>query len=237
MTNDQFLADGRYCDWHDPAILSCAREVTQGLSAPIARAIALFQFVRDDVRYTFGPWGIPASDTLQRREGVCTNKANLLVALFRATGIPAAFGLLQVNPREYYGVVAPPYLKPFVSDRSLHVYAAARLEDVWVRCDPSTDREIATKTAHYCRQTRLIEWDGRQDALDFLQPQHVYADLGLRACIDDLLDKPARHAQPETLAAINDYVRFIRTSPPFASAEALIAHYARERGIAPGEPT
>lgn len=227
----EFFGHGRYCNWRDPAVLACARRLTADHTTPVDRAVVLFRFVRDEVRYMFGPWGVSATDTLRRREGVCTNKSNLLVALLRAVDIPAAFGLLHVNPREYYGVVAPPYLKPFVSDRSLHVYAAAHLNGTWVRCDPSTDREIAERTAHFCRQTRLIEWDGRQDALDFLQPQHVYADLGLRAGIDELLDKPARHAQPATLEAINDYVRFIRAHPPFPTAEALIARYAHERKL------
>lgn len=226
---NEFLADGRYCNWRDPTIVACARSVTEGIASPTGRAIALFRFVRDEIRYAFGPWGIPASVTLAAHEGVCTNKSNLLVALFRAADVPAAFGVLEVNPQEYFGSIAPPYLKPFVSHHSVHVYAAAHLADTWVRCDPSTDVELSRKTAHFCRQTRLIEWDGRQDALDFLQPQHVYADRGLHACIDGLLEKPARNAQPATLAAINDYVRFIREEPPFPSAEALIDAYAAAR--------
>ncbi len=229
MTMDDFFAHGRYCDWREPAIVDCARDVAAGATTPAERAIALFRFVRDEVRYAFGPWGIPATVTLAAREGVCTNKSNLLVALFRAAGVPAAFGVLEVNPQEYFGSIAPPYLKPFVSSHSVHVYAAAHLGDAWVRCDPSTDVALSRKTAHFCRQTRLIEWDGRQDALDFLQPQHVYADRGLHACIDDLLDKPARNAQPATLAAINEYVRFIRSEPAFPTADALIAAYAAFR--------
>jgi hypothetical protein len=223
---DEFIVHGRYCYWREPAVLACARSLVDDGMPPTERATALFRFVRDEVRYAFGPWGVPATETLAAREGVCTNKSNLLVALFRAAGVPAAFGVLEVNPQEYFGSIAPPYLKPFVSHHSVHVYAAAHLGDAWVRCDPSTDVELSRKTAHFCRQTRLIEWDGRQDALDFLQPQHVYADRGLHACIDDLLDKPARNAQPATLAAINDYVRFIRETPVFPSADALIAAYA-----------
>jgi hypothetical protein len=226
---DEFLAHGRYCNWREPAVVECARSQVDPSMTPTERAIALFRFVRDQVHYAFGPWGVPATATLAAREGVCTNKSNLLVALFRAADVPAAFGVLEVNPQEYFGSIAPPYLKPFVSQHSVHVYAAARLADAWVRCDPSTDVELSQKTSHFCRQTRLIEWDGRQDALDFLQPQHVYADRGLHACIDDVLDKPARNAQPATLAAINDYVRFIREAPAFPTADALIAAYAALR--------
>jgi hypothetical protein len=200
--------------------------------------VRLFEGVRDHVRYTFMPWNARASDTLASREGMCTNKSNLLVALLRASRIPAAYGVLRVNPREYYGVIAPDLLKPLASTRSIHVYAAAFLDDRWVRCDPSTDADIAAKTSHFCRQTRLIHWDGRQDALDFLQPQHVYGDEGLHANIDHLLDKPPRHAKPGTLAVLNAYTRFIREHPPFESAAELLTSYlarARSTDLSAGD--
>jgi hypothetical protein len=156
---------------------------------------------------------------------MCTNKANLLVSLLRAAGIPAAYGVLRVNAREYFGVIGPQFLTRYMSAESTHVYAAAFLGGRWVKCDPSTDRELANRTAHFCRQTQLIEWDGDHDALDFLDPRHIYADLGLYASIDELLAKPSRGATPERFALWNDYLGFIRAQPPYASSEALITAY------------
>jgi len=97
-----------------------------------------------------------------------------------------------------------------------------------VRCDASTDRELAELTSHWCRQTRLLDWDARHDALDFLDPSHVHADLGLEANIDDLLAKSARNAQPDLLERGNQYLAFIRSHPPFGSAGELIDAYRRE---------
>jgi hypothetical protein len=149
--------------------------------------------------------------------------------MLRRSGIPAAYGVLHVNPLEYFGNLTPDFLRALRTieprSTSTHVYAAVYLGGRWVKCDASTDAEISAKTAHFCRQTRLIEWDGEHDALDALEPAHIYEDLGVGASIDDLLDKPPRNATPVKLAVLNDYVRFIRNQPPFPSAEALISAY------------
>jgi hypothetical protein len=105
---------------------------------------------------------------------------------------------------------------------------AAHIERRWVRCDPSTDRQLVSLTAHWSPQTRLAEWDGRLDALDFLDPAHIHADLGLHASVDDLLSKPALNAKPDLLEYGNDYLAFIRRHLPFGSAQELIAAYQRE---------
>lgn len=217
------LASTRYCDHEHLDVRRAVARLATGARTDRALAVRIFEWVRDHVPYRFGPWGVRASQTLAHGGGMCTNKSNLLVALLRAAGIPAAYGLLRVNPQEYFGSIAPPYFKPLVSTFSIHVYAAAWIGERWVRCDPSTDAELADRTAHFCRQTRLITWDGQQDALDFLQPQHVFGDQGLHATIDDLLDRPSRRADPTLFGALNDYLRFVRSSPRFASAEEMIA--------------
>jgi hypothetical protein len=225
------LAATPFCDHHDPAIRTVvddARDLAGGADE-MAVATALFEFVRDEVRYAFGPWGVQASVTLAQRKGTCTNKANLLVALLRAADIPAAYGVMRVNAREYFGVLGPRFLTRRASAESVHVYAAALLDGRWVKCDASTDRELSQRTAHFCEQTRLVEWNGREDSLDFLDERHVYADLGLFANIDELLRRPARQSTASLLAMGNDYLAFIRGAPAFASSEELIAAYRTSR--------
>jgi hypothetical protein len=225
------LALSAFCNHADAAIDAALRGIIEhsGARDERATAVAAFEFVRDEVPYTLGPWGVPATTTLARREGMCTNKANLLAALLRRAGVPAAYGVLRVNAREYFGVIGAPFLTRYMSPSSTHVYAAAYLDGRWVKCDPSTDRELSSRTAHFCRQTALIEWDGARDSMDFLDPAHVHADLGLFADIGDLLAKPARGSTPARLALWNDYLAFIRREPAFESAEEMIrAYLARE---------
>jgi hypothetical protein len=221
------LAASEFCDHQHPAIGRALELIAErsGAREERALAIAAFEFVRDEIRYTFGAWGVPASHTLEQRAGMCTNKSNLLVALLRRAGIPAAYGLLSVNAQDYFGVVGPRLLTGYMSRTSTHVYAAALLDGRWVKCDPSTDRELASRTSHFCKQTLLIEWDGIHHATDFLDPRHVYADLGLFADIDERLRRPARGATPARLELWNDYLAFIRREAAFASGEALVDAY------------
>src|SRR5207302_10830559 len=121
-----------------------------------ALAVAAFEFVRDEIRYAFGPWGVSASTTLAQRSGMCTNKANLLIALLRRAGIPAAYGVLSVNARDYFGAIGQPFVTRYMSSTSTHVHAAVLIDGRWIKCDPSTDRELASRTAHFCKPTMLI---------------------------------------------------------------------------------
>jgi uncharacterized membrane protein YdfJ with MMPL/SSD domain len=227
------LVATRFSDHDHPSVrdaLEALRADTRA-EGDVAIAVAAFDFVRDHVLYMLGPWGVSASTTLKQGEGTCTNKANLLVALLRAAGIPAAYGVLRVNAREYFGAIGPTFLTRHHSAESVHIHAAAFLNGRWVKCDPSTDREMADRTGHFCRQTQLIEWDGANDSLDFLDPLHVFADLGLYANIDELLEKPARAATPQYMALANDYLSFIRDQPPFESDKALFEAYRSARTL------
>ncbi|HEX4564630.1 MAG TPA: transglutaminase family protein, partial [Solirubrobacteraceae bacterium] len=221
------LVASEFCDHDGPAIARALQEIVESSGAGDQRAVAAaaFAFVRDEIHYTLGPWGVSASTTLERRAGMCTNKANLLIALLRRAGIPAAYGVLSVNAREYFGVIGAPFLTQYMSSTSTHVYAAALIDGRWIKCDPSTDSELANRTAHFCRQTVLIEWDAVHDSMDFLEPRHVYADLGLFADIADRLARPARGATPARMQLWNDYIAFIRREPAFDSIESLLDAY------------
>src|SRR5262249_49353846 len=147
MNLDDFLVSSRYADYDHPTIQGAIREVCGAKMEPRERAVMLFRFVRDHVRYAFGPWGVRASRPLASRIGTCTNKNNLLVACFRGAEIPAAYGVFRVVGQEYFGDIAPSEFKPLVSRDSTHIYAAAFLDNRWVCCDSSTDSEIAARTA------------------------------------------------------------------------------------------
>ena len=69
-----------------------ARELTAGLSSPKAKANAIFEFVRDEIKYSFYTNSLKgASKTLSSRSGNCCDKANLIVAMCRSVGIYARY--------------------------------------------------------------------------------------------------------------------------------------------------
>jgi uncharacterized membrane protein YdfJ with MMPL/SSD domain len=231
---DDCRRPSRYCDSSNPRIRTAALELVPSGVVDDRAAVALFEFVRDEVAYEFGPWGVRASQTLAARSGTCSTKANLLVALFRSLGVPAAYGMLRVDARRYFGNIALPFVAKHLSPYSIHVYAAVWTNSGWVKCDPSTDSVLAGKTGHFCQQTQLVRWDGRHDAVDILDPRHIQADLGLFADIDRILDRDARAMTSTVFAAGNDYLRFIRSHDVFDNSDELISAYRSE--LLPGTP-
>ena len=207
-----FLKETRYCDCKNPEIQELARQITKPYNTDREKAIALFEYVRDTIKYQFGYWGKRASQTFREGRGMCTNKANLLIALLRATKIPAGYGIMKVNAKEYFGPVMLPVFKKLVSATSVHIYTYVFLDNKWIKCDPSTDKELSDKTSYFNPTTKLVVWDGRHNRLDNINPAYIYKDDGPYANIDDQLDKKARHAKGIPLKIGNLYLDFLRES-------------------------
>jgi hypothetical protein len=210
MTPDGLFLDvSSACDWQHPTIRHLAQRLTQECATETAQAVRLFHWVRDEIAFQVGDWQYTASATLAARRGTCSNKANLLVALARATGIPAGFYVMRVDGKRYLGPIVPATLRKFIAARSIHVYATLQVGGRWLRCDPSDDRRFAENTAHLNPQSRLVEWDGQQDAVVQLHPAHVFADHGPLVSIDHLLTTPRR--VPAVIVRMgNLYIHFLR---------------------------
>ncbi|MGB0956662.1 MAG: transglutaminase-like domain-containing protein, partial [Panacagrimonas sp.] len=97
-----FLAPSPHVEADHPGIRALAERVTQGLTDPRERAVALYYAVRDDFRYD--PYGIElsgrcfkASTVFEAGAGFCIGKATLLAAVCRAVGIPARLRFADVR--------------------------------------------------------------------------------------------------------------------------------------------
>ena len=99
------------------AIAALARQVTLGMPSARARALALSEWVRRNVRYVavyVGPGGVvphTAAAVLQNRYGDCKDHAILLEALLAAAGIDSSAAL--VNSGNAYRLPATPTLGIF----------------------------------------------------------------------------------------------------------------------------
>lgn len=97
-----------------PVIAALAQEITAGLDAPRAKALALSEWVRRHVRHVALPigagGGVPhtAASVLERRYGDCKDLAVLLEALLRAAGIES--GTALVNKDNAYRLPDAPTL-------------------------------------------------------------------------------------------------------------------------------
>ena len=102
------------------------------------------------------PEHFKASSTLARGKGYCVQKAVLLIALARASGIPARLGCAKIRNH----LVPPKLLERLKSDIfPWHGYAELCLDGQWVKATPAFDIKM-------CQEQRLVpvEFDGYSDA-------------------------------------------------------------------------
>lgn len=207
-----FLVGTKYCDSDNEVIRTTTSLLTDGITDEREKAVKIFDYVRDTVLYCFGPWNTRASETLMRRRGMCTNKNNLFIAMLRAAGIPSGYGILDVDAREYFGVINLPTFQKYVSPRSVHFYSYVYLDGQWHKCDPSTDLPFALRVGDFNPPSVLVRWDGTCDSLPSIDPRHISGDHGPYSTVDDRLDKKTRNMNDARFRIANSYVSWLRNN-------------------------
>ena len=76
------------------------------------------------VSYTLRDKSERASETLEAREGMCTNKANLQVALLRVAGIPAGYVLCHISKEAFAGPTMLDEVHELIQPTTVHVFCA-----------------------------------------------------------------------------------------------------------------
>lgn len=207
---EEYRAETEYCDVGSPMIQRLARELTHGMDSDRARAAAIYRWVQDHVRYEIlHDWSKRASETLLSRVGTCTNKANLLVALLRAAGMPAGFHVMRVRGKYYFGPAWIPMLQQLCSDVTVHLFAAVYLDGRWVQCDPSCDRALAEGGEHINPPFRHVAFDGSAPAEPTIDPAHVLSVSPCMPSIDTIMAK--RSSKPSVYFKImNLFIAYVR---------------------------
>ena len=85
----KFLLPSPYIESTDGKIKSLAAEITDGKEAGWERTAAVFDWVRANVKYEFAEQIKPATAALQDGQGDCEELTSLVIALCRASKIPA----------------------------------------------------------------------------------------------------------------------------------------------------
>ena len=115
------------CQSDSTTIKELAASITKGINTPYSRAKAIFNWVRDNISYSFyyntkkGALG-----TLSAKTANCVDTAHLIVALERAAGIPAQYEHVtaQFSSGTWYG----------------HVIALVYVNGVWYNADGTSSR-------------------------------------------------------------------------------------------------
>ncbi len=122
-----YLDPTNNCQSDNSAIRALAASITKGLTNPYDRAIAIFNWVRDKIQYSFyyntkkGALG-----TLSTRTANCVDTSHLMIALQRAAGNPAKYEHVyaQFSSGSWYG----------------HVIALVYIGGVWYSADGTSSR-------------------------------------------------------------------------------------------------
>ena len=110
------------------AIKNLAKQLTSGKTTTLAKANAIFTYVRDNVAYEYyADTKYKATGTLSVKRGNCCDHANLVVALCRAANIPARYSHAQ-GCSFSSGLVTG------------HVWAQIYIDGVWYSADATSKR-------------------------------------------------------------------------------------------------
>lgn len=143
----EFSTWGEVVRWAEPlyavadplpaAVREKAEALTAGLTDPDAKAVALLQFVQQEIRYLGMELGAgsyrpsPPGDVLARRFGDCKDKALLFCTLMRAVGLEAYPALLHTD---YVRTIVDWLPSPHAFD---HVIACVPKGDDYAWVDPT----------------------------------------------------------------------------------------------------
>ena len=159
---EEYLKPTPTIDCGTRSIKEKAQELTNRQEKITEKARSLFYFVRDEIKYNpYSPRYLPehyrASTILDRGEGYCVQKAVLLAALARATGIPARLRFANIRnclPSEK--LIEEMGTNLFV----YHGYDELYIEGKWIKATPTFDLKM-------CQENQIVpvEFDARKNAV------------------------------------------------------------------------
>jgi len=122
-----FLLPTRFCDSMNTSIVDLSKQIIPEGATALEAAVRVRNWVRTHIVYVFDKKDVLASETLHKREGMCTNKANLQVAILRAAGIPSGYVFAHIT-KEVYNIVPGMVNEEIykgIADPTVHCFAAA----------------------------------------------------------------------------------------------------------------
>jgi len=143
-------------------IIEVARNLTKDCSNDEEKAVKLFYFVRDSIRYNMYMISVfiedfKASRILEWGKGYCVQKAVLLAALGRASGIPSRLVFAKIRNHR-----VPAHIFQMMKTNTFprHGYNQFFLNGRWVSAAATFDRGLCEKNG-----LPPVEFDGKSDAI------------------------------------------------------------------------
>jgi transglutaminase-like putative cysteine protease len=141
---DEFNRPELHIESANPQIVALAQELSQGKGNACQKVQAFYDYIGDELNYTFNGenWGAQAA--LGPMGADCTEYADLLVALSRARGIPARYfeGLLYLD--KWTNAIA----------QIEHAWPDVFMPSIgWVALDPTLGRSLGNRSTYFAHYT------------------------------------------------------------------------------------
>jgi transglutaminase-like putative cysteine protease len=156
-TMESYLQPTYFLDSNSEAVRGLAESLTADKNTDVDKAVALFYWVRDTIRYdpysySVDPAAYQASAIIQKKVGWCVPKAVLLAALTRAAGIPSRLHFADIRNFQ----ISEKLLEAMKTDIFYyHGYTEIYLNGAWVKATPAFNIELCEKTGQ-----QPVEFDG-----------------------------------------------------------------------------
>ncbi len=211
--------DTGLCDSDNELVTLTAESIVQDVTHEDGpRAQALADWVYYNIPYAMGHggyWDAKASETLHFGQGMCFNISNLFIAMARALGMRAEFGVVQVHKEAFKNMV-PPERYQKMADLSEHIFARVMVDGKWKIVD----------LAGYARSEGPV-----------LRPRPVFSGFALKESVEyrENIDELAFYkASKETREERDRYF-----APPASSRKrepertSAVPRPYRQRGVSP----
>lgn len=149
-------------DSNHASIVETAKRLTENCSTAEKKAVKLFYFVRDSISYNVYMISVfiedfKASRVLEWGKGYCVQKAVLLTALGRASGIPTRLVFAKIKNHR---VPAHVFEKLRTNVFPRHGYNQFFVNGRWVSAAATFDRALCEKN-----DLPTVEFDGKRDSI------------------------------------------------------------------------
>ncbi|RME05541.1 MAG: transglutaminase family protein [Deltaproteobacteria bacterium] len=155
------LVETERIDFSHPRIQALLARLGLAGQSPRNRAVRLFRFVRDEIRYTFMAQmdreAYRASAVLEAGAGFCVQKGMLLCALGRGAGIPTALVLSDLEDASLSPRIARALGTNVMFHHGLNAFY---LDGAWRFVDASLSPDVVQRKGY-----RPVVFDGTADAL------------------------------------------------------------------------
>ena len=159
---EEYLKCSEIIDCDAESIKARALALTEGLESARDKAVALFYFVRDQIKFNSYAAGEileynKASVILEKGNGFCYQKAIVLAAMARAPGIPARLGFADIRNH----LLSEKFREKMFGNNVLvyHGWAELFIEGNWVRVTPAYDIDMCIENGFI-----PVDFDGVNDA-------------------------------------------------------------------------